>query len=82
MSSVFVGNIPYNATEEVLKQIFSDAGQVVSFRIVSDRDTGRPKGFGFCEYQDTDSADVAIQRLNGYVISGRSLRVDSANKKY
>lgn len=46
-----VGNIPYDATEEQLKEVFSAVGEIVSFRLVFDRDTGKPKGFGFCEYK-------------------------------
>lgn len=49
-------------------------------RIVYDRETGRPKGFGFCEYQDPQSAQNAMRNLNGYEIAGRTLRVDSANR--
>ena len=56
LRSVFVGNIPYEATEEQLKDIFSEVGSVVSFRLVYDRETGKPKGYGFCEYQDQDKA--------------------------
>lgn len=51
---------------------------MVSFRIVHDRETGRPKGFGFCEFADTSSVDLALRNLNGYEIHGRPLRVDSA----
>merc|ERR1740128_63557 len=80
MTSVFVGNIPYGVTEEQLKDIFSEAGPVVSFRIVYDRETGRPKGFGFCEFKDADSAQNAMRSLNGYEIGGRTLRVDNANR--
>ena len=50
--SVFVGNIPYDATEEHLRDLFAEVGEVVSFRLMMDRDTARPKGFGFCEYKD------------------------------
>merc|ERR1712071_321577 len=81
MASVFVGNIPYGVTEDQLKDIFGEACSVVSFRIVHDRETGRSKGFGFCEYQDPSSAAAAMRDLNGYEINGRTLRVDSANRK-
>merc|ERR1712071_717049 len=81
MASVFVCNIPYGVTEDQLKEIFGEAGSVVSFRIVHDRETGRSKGFGFCEYQDPSSAAAAMRDLNGYEINGRTLRVDSANRK-
>ncbi|XP_057574917.1 cleavage stimulation factor subunit 2 [Hippopotamus amphibius kiboko] len=78
LRSVFVGNIPYEATEEQLKDIFSEVGPVVSFRLVYDRETGKPKGYGFCEYQDQETALSAMRNLNGREFSGRALRVDNA----
>ncbi|CAI5732291.1 unnamed protein product [Hyaloperonospora brassicae] len=77
--SVFVGNIPYDVTEEMLKEIFSEAGSVVNFRLVTDRETGKPKGYGFCEYADGATALSAMRNLNGYEINGRNLRVDFAD---
>ncbi|KAL3881279.1 hypothetical protein ACJMK2_027734 [Sinanodonta woodiana] len=76
--SVFVGNIPYEATEEQLKDIFTQAGPVVSFRLVYDRETGKPKGYGFCEYQDLETAQSALRNLNNYDFNGRPLRVGVA----
>ncbi|MGH0182286.1 UNVERIFIED_CONTAM: hypothetical protein FKN15_009099 [Acipenser sinensis] len=78
MSCFAVGNIPYEATEEQLKDIFSEVGLVVSFRLVYDRETGKPKGYGFCEYQDQETALSAMRNLNGREFSGRALRVDNA----
>lgn len=78
MRSVFVGNIPYEATEEQLKDIFSEVGPVVSFRLVYDRETGKPKGYGFCEYKDQETALSAMRNLNGHELNGRALRVDNA----
>ncbi|EDV24679.1 uncharacterized protein TRIADDRAFT_56724 [Trichoplax adhaerens] len=78
LRSVFVGNIPYEATEEQLKDIFGSAGPVVSFRLVYDRESGKPKGYGFCEFQDKETALSAMRNLSGYELNGRSLRVDSA----
>ncbi|KAM4696639.1 cleavage stimulation factor subunit 2 isoform 2-T2 [Rhinophrynus dorsalis] len=78
LRSVFVGNIPYEATEEQLKDIFSEVGPVVSFRLVYDRETGKPKGYGFCEYQDQETALSAMRNLNAREFSGRALRVDNA----
>ncbi|XP_055968281.1 cleavage stimulation factor subunit 2 tau variant-like [Sorex fumeus] len=77
LRSVFVGNIPYEATEEQLKAIFSEVGSVVSFRLVCDRETGQPKGYGFCEYRDAATALSAMRNLNGRECSGRALRVDN-----
>ncbi|KAI9832059.1 MAG: hypothetical protein M1838_005681 [Thelocarpon superellum] len=77
---VFVGNIPYGLTEEQIVHVFSQAGTVVNFRLVYDRETGRPKGFGFAEYQDADSAASAVRNLNDHDIMGRKLRVDFSNE--
>ena len=77
--SVFVGNIPYEATEEKLKEVFSEVGVVNSFKLVYDRENGKPKGYGFCEFKDAETALSAMRNLNGYEIGGRTLRVDSAS---
>jgi len=78
LRSVFVGNIPYEATEEKLKDIFNQVGQVVTFKLVYDRETGKPMGYGFCEYKDQETALSAMRNLNGVEIAGRTLRVDNA----
>ncbi|KAG7589800.1 RNA-binding domain superfamily [Arabidopsis suecica] len=75
---VFVGNIPYDATEEQLREICGEVGPVVSFRLVTDRETGKPKGYGFCEYKDEETALSARRNLQSYEINGRQLRVDFA----
>ncbi|XP_050213003.1 cleavage stimulating factor 64 isoform X2 [Mercurialis annua] len=75
---VFVGNIPYDATEEQLVDICREVGPVVSFRLVIDRETGKPRGYGFCEYKDEETALSARRNLHGYEINGRQLRVDFA----
>ncbi|CAK7215029.1 hypothetical protein SBRCBS47491_002350 [Sporothrix bragantina] len=79
---VFVGNIPYGLSEEQISDIFSSAGRVVSFRLVYDRENGKPKGFGFAEYPDPDSAASAVRNLNDYEVMGRKLRVDFSNEAH
>ena len=79
--SVFVGNIPYEATEEKLKEIFGSVGPVLSFKLVYDRENGKPRGYGFCEFMDQETAMSAMRNLNGHEISGRALRVDSASNE-
>lgn len=79
--SVFVGNIPHGTTEEQMKDIFSTVGTVLSFRIVYDRETGNPKGYGFAEYSDIEMAQSAIRNLNAYEFNGRTLRVDKASSQ-
>ncbi|KAG0026174.1 hypothetical protein BGZ81_006577 [Podila clonocystis] len=76
---VFVGNIPYEQTEEQLIEIFSEVGPVVSFRLLFERETGKPRGYGFCEYQDERTAASAVRNLNGREIGNRSLKVDFAD---
>ncbi|EEB16852.1 A-kinase anchor protein, putative [Pediculus humanus corporis] len=78
MRSVFVGNIPFDLTEEKLKEIFSEVGPVLSFKLVYDRENGKPKGYGFCEYKDIETANSAMRNLNGFEIGGRVLKVDNA----
>ncbi|KHN96486.1 RNA recognition motif containing protein [Metarhizium album ARSEF 1941] len=78
---VFVGNIPYGLSEEQITELFSRAGKVERFRLVYDSETGRPKGFGFADYPDTDSASSAVRNLNDYEVMGRKLRVDFSNEQ-
>ncbi|ORY95821.1 hypothetical protein BCR43DRAFT_459743 [Syncephalastrum racemosum] len=75
---VFVGNIPFELTEEQLTDIFKEVGPVASFRLLFDRETKKPKGYGFCEYYDAETAASAVRNLNEYDIGGRQLRVDYA----
>lgn len=76
---VFIGNIPYGVSEEQICEIFGRAGTVVNFRLVYDKETGRPKGFGFLEYTDVDAAATAVRNLNEFELNGRTLRVDYSN---
>eukprot|EP00835_Amoeboradix_gromovi_P002763 NODE_163_length_16507_cov_1.031814.p5 type:complete len:283 gc:universal NODE_163_length_16507_cov_1.031814:15770-14922(-) len=77
---VFVGNISYDATEQGLKQVFSRVGPVNSFRLVTDKDTKRPKGYAFCEFYDHETASSAVRNMNGFEAFGRNLRVGWANE--
>ncbi|KAK4939437.1 hypothetical protein LTR66_015005, partial [Elasticomyces elasticus] len=74
--AVFVGNIPFNLSEEQIIAILSTAGQVIKFRLMTNSDTGKPKGFGFADYADADSAASAVRNLNDYEVQGRKIRVD------
>jgi len=80
-TSVFCGNLNFRCTEDDLGNLFSQHGNVVNVRIVNDRETGRPRGFAFVEFDDANSAQSAIQQLNGYEMMGRQLRLDSANQR-
>lgn len=77
-----VGNISYDATEQQLLEIFSSVGQVVNFRLVHDKETGRVKGYAFAEYADRETASSAVRNLNNVDFHGRSLRVDMADQEY
>ncbi|GAA5948743.1 hypothetical protein JCM3765_004991 [Sporobolomyces pararoseus] len=76
---VFVGNLPFDYTEEQFVEVFNSVGPVVSFRLVFDHATGKPKGFGFCEYRDADTAASALRNLQGVEVGGRGLRLDFAD---
>lgn len=76
---VFVGNVPYDMGEEQLIEAFKEVGTVIGFRLVYDRDTGKPKGYGFCEFSDNDTALSAVRNLNGQDVGGRPLRIDLAD---
>jgi RNA recognition motif-containing protein len=80
MKSIYVGNLPFTATEDELRDLFSAYGTVHEARLMSDRDTGRPRGFGFVKMEDSD-ADEAIRSLNGKDMGGRSLRVNEAEAR-
>src|SRR5690348_10850816 len=77
-NKLFVGNLPFSATDDSLREMFAQAGQVESARIISDRDTGRSKGFGFVEMSSDQEAADAITKFNGVDLDGRSLTVNEA----
>jgi cleavage stimulation factor subunit 2 len=76
---VFVGNLSYNTTAENLLEIFSKVGTVAGVRVVTDKDTGRPRGFAFIEYDDAATALSAIRNLDGYDFNGRKVISSSSN---
>lgn len=80
MSKIYVGNLPFSASEDTVRTLFSQHGTVESVALVMDRDTGRPRGFGFIEMARADAAR-AIQSLNGADMDGRALKVNEAQDK-
>ena len=80
MKTIYVGNLPFSATEDQIRELFGQFGKVQSVKLVSDRETGRPRGFGFVE-MDGAEADSAIAALNGQQFGGRSLRINEARER-
>ncbi len=78
---LYVGNIPFSATEEELRATFERHGTVSSVNVITDRETGRPRGFAFVEMDDASAADDAIRALDGSDLGGRSLRVNEAQER-
>lgn len=80
MKKIFVGNLPWRIDDQELETMFSQYGDVQSAKVITDRDTGRSRGFGFVEMED-DAAENAISNLNGQDMDGRDLRVNEANDR-
>jgi RNA recognition motif-containing protein len=80
MSKIYVGNLPFSATEDSVRTLFAQYGTVESVALINDRETGRPRGFGFVEMSQSDAAK-AIQSLNGQDMGGRPLKVNEAQDK-
>ena len=80
MTKIYVGNLPFSATDSELRQLFEQHGTVNSVALINDRETGRPRGFGFVEMPNADAAR-AIQALNGKDMGGRPLRVNEAQER-
>jgi len=81
VKNIFVGNLDFNVTEEAVRNLFERYGAVNSARIMTDRDTGRSRGFAFVEMENETEADQAISALNGYTMDGRALNVNEARPK-
>ncbi len=80
MKSIYVGNLPYSATEAQIRELFEAHGAVSAVRLITDRETGRARGFGFVEMEDAE-ADAAIAALNGHEMDGRELRINEARER-
>ncbi len=79
--NIYVGNLPYNVVEEDLREIFEEYGEVASVKIISDKLSGRSKGFGFVEMDDDQEAKKAIDELNNAELSGRNIKVNESRPK-
>ena len=77
---IYVGNLPFSATESEIESLFAQHGEVVSVNVITDRETGRPRGFGFIE-MDEAGAETAIRELDGHEMDGRQLRVNEARER-
>ena len=78
---LYVGNLPFSVSEQELHDLFSQHGNVTSASLVTDRETGRPRGFGFVEFSNDDEARAAIEALHGYNMGGRDLTVNEAKPR-
>ena len=80
-TNIYVGNIAFSSTEDELRELFARHGAVRSVKLINDRVTGKPRGFGFVEMEDDAGANAAIEALNGAEVGGRQLRVSSARER-
>lgn len=80
MTKIYVGNLPFTATEEEVRSLFASHGTVESVALPTDRESGRPRGFGFVQMASSDAA-TAIGALNGHSMGGRALRVNEAQER-
>jgi len=78
---IYIGNIPFTSTEEELRTVFERHGDVASVSVITDRETGRSRGFAFVEMDDASAADNAIRALDGSELGGRSIRVNEAEDR-
>jgi RNA recognition motif-containing protein len=78
---LYVGNLPFSTTEDELRTLFEQHGPVASVSVITDRETGRPRGFAFVEMEDASAAEAAQRALDGSQLGGRSLRVNEAHDR-
>ncbi len=79
--NIYVGNLPFRTTEDSVRDLFARYGEVQSVKLISDRETGKPRGFGFVEMDDDAAADEAIKSLDGADFEGRNLKVNEAKPR-
>jgi len=77
---IYVGNLPFTATEDEVRTLFSEFGEVESVELLTDRESGRPRGFGFVQMPE-DAAGQAIEKLDGHEMGGRQLRINEARER-
>ncbi len=78
MFNIYVGNLSFEATEDEIRGLFEEHGEVIKVNLITDRDTGRPRGFGFVEMADANQGRTAIEQVNGRELGGRSLKVNES----
>jgi len=78
---IYVGNLPFSATEDEIREKFEEFGSVMSVNLITDRDTGRPRGFGFVEMENGEEADASISALDQTEMDGRKLNVNEARPR-
>ncbi|HEC98289.1 MAG TPA: RNA-binding protein [Nitrospirae bacterium] len=79
--NIYVGNLPYNVTEDELKELFSEFGEVTTVNIITDKFSGQSKGFGFVEMTNDSEAEEAIKALDGSELKGRNIKVNQAKPR-
>lgn len=77
-NKLFVGSLPWSVDDAALEELFATHGEVVSARVITDRETGRSRGFGFVEFNDEATAQTALDALNGTMVEGRTINIDFA----
>ena len=78
---IYVGNLPFSASDDEVRALFAEYGTVTAVNLITDRDTGRPRGFGFVEMENAEEADKAIEALDNSDMGGRNLKVNEARPR-